>query len=106
MWTVSPSKLTDRNYIAKKNFEVATPDDKVVTDRVISDDVLAKLKAGRLGVRQKPGSTNSLGLLKLIFPNEDNVYLHGTEAPQLFSEEERDLSDGCTRVQKPADLAG
>jgi len=48
---------------------------------------------------------NSLGLVKLIFPNPDNVYLHGTEAPQLFSLEERDLSHGCIRVEKPAELA-
>jgi L,D-transpeptidase YcbB len=37
--------------------------------------------------------------------NDDNVYLYGTEAPQLFNEEQRDLSPGCIRVQKPADLA-
>ena len=102
---IVPHVEKDRNYIAKKNFEVITPDGELVTDGVISDEVLAKLKSGRLHVRQKPGPTNSLGLVKLIFPNEDNVYLHGTEAPQLFSEEERDLSHGCIRVQKPADLA-
>jgi murein L,D-transpeptidase YcbB/YkuD len=100
---VSQNSILQR--AAKKDFEVVTPDGKVVTDGPISDDVLAQLKAGKLHVRQKPGSTNSLGLVKLIFPNDDNVYLHGTEAPQLFNEEQRDLSHGCIRVQKPADLA-
>ncbi len=102
---IVPHVEKDRNYISAKNFEVVTPDGKVVTDGPISDEVLAQLKAGRLRVRQKPGPTNSLGLVKLIFPNDDNVYLHGTEAPQLFNEEQRDLSHGCIRVQKPADLA-
>jgi L,D-transpeptidase YcbB len=102
---IVPHIEKDRNYIAAKNFEVVTADDKVVTDGPISDEVLAQLKAGRLRVRQKPGPTNSLGLVKLIFPNPDNVYLHGTDAPQLFSLEERDLSHGCIRVQKPAELA-
>jgi murein L,D-transpeptidase YcbB/YkuD len=102
---IVPHVQKDRDYISKKDFEVVTPDGKVVTDGPISDDVLAQLKAGKLHVRQKPGSTNSLGLVKLIFPNDDNVYLHGTEAPQLFNEEQRDLSHGCIRVQKPADLA-
>ena len=55
--------------------------------------------------RQKPGLTNSLGLVKLIFPNEDNVSLHGTEAPHLFANEQRDLRHGRIRVQNPADLA-
>jgi murein L,D-transpeptidase YcbB/YkuD len=102
---IVPHIEKDRNYIAAKNFEVVTPDGKVVTDGPISDQVLAQLKSGHLRVRQKPGPTNSLGLVKLIFPNEDNVYLHGTDAPQLFSQEQRDLSHGCIRVQKPADLA-
>ena len=102
---IVPHVEKDRNYISKKDFEVVTPDGKVVTDGTINDSVLAQLKSGKLHVRQKPGPTNSLGLVKLIFPNDDNVYLHGTEAPQLFNEEERDLSHGCIRVQKPADLA-
>jgi L,D-transpeptidase YcbB len=113
-WEVTPSIQRaeivphiekDRNYIAAKNFEVVSGDGKVVTDGLISDEVLAQLKSGHLRVRQKPGATNSLGLVKMIFPNEDNVYLHGTDAPGLFSEEVRDLSHGCIRVQNPADLA-
>jgi murein L,D-transpeptidase YcbB/YkuD len=102
---IVPHVEKDRNYIAAKNFEVVTGDGKVVTDGPISDEVLAQLKSGHLRVRQKPGPTNSLGLVKLIFPNPDNVYLHGTEAPQLFANEQRDLSHGCIRVQQPADLA-
>ena len=102
---IVPHVEKDRNYIAAKNFEVVTGDGKVVTDGRISDEVLTGLKSGHLRVRQKPGPDNSLGLVKLIFPNEDNVYLHGTEAPQLFANEQRDLSHGCIRVQNPADLA-
>lgn len=102
---IVPHIERDRNYIKEKNFEVVTADGEVVTDGVISDEVLDKLKTGHYRVRQKPGPTNSLGLVKLIFPNEDNVYLHGTEAPELFAREERDLSHGCIRVEKPADLA-
>ena len=102
---IVPHVEKDRNYITAKNFEVVTGDGKVVTDGRISDEVLAELKSGHLRVRQKPGPDNSLGLVKLIFPNDDNVYLHGTEAPQLFANEQRDLSHGCIRVQNPADLA-
>jgi len=102
---IVPHIEKDRNYISAKNFEVVTGDGKVVTDGRISDEVLAGLKSGHLRVRQKPGPDNSLGLVKLIFPNDDNVYLHGTEAPQLFANEQRDLSHGCIRVQNPADLA-
>jgi murein L,D-transpeptidase YcbB/YkuD len=76
----------------------------VVTDSAVSADVLDGIKAGRLRVRQKPGPSNSLGLVKIIFPNPDNIYLHGTDAPLLFSQDVRDLSHGCIRVDQPADL--
>jgi len=112
-WNVPPSILRseivpaiqrDRGYIASKNYEVTTFDGKVVTSGTISDDVLAQLKAGKLMVRQKPGSTNALGLVKLIFPNENNVYLHSTPSQSLFSRSRRDFSHGCIRVEKPAEL--
>jgi murein L,D-transpeptidase YcbB/YkuD len=113
-WNVPPSILRgeiipaiqrNRNYIANKRYEVTTHAGKVVTSGELSDDVLAQLKAGKLAVRQKPGPTNALGLVKLIFPNEHNVYLHSTPAPDLFSRSRRDFSHGCIRVEKPAELA-
>ena len=112
-WEVTPSIQRseivphiekDPSYIAKHNFEVVTPKGEVVTDNQVSPEVLEGIKSGHLMVRQKPGSTNSLGLVKIIFPNPDNVYLHGTDVPELFSQDVRDFSHGCIRVQKPEDL--
>ena len=56
-------------------------------------------------VRERPGPKNSLGLVKFMFPNEYNIYLHSTPATQLFDRSRRDFSHGCIRVQKPEDLA-
>ena len=102
---IVPAIRKDRDYIAKKGFEVVTPQGSVVTSGTISDDILQQLSAGKLLVRQKPGPTNALGLVKLMFPNEYNVYLHSTPSPQLFSQSRRDFSHGCIRVEKPAELA-
>lgn len=102
---IIPSIVKNRNYIANKNFEVTDHSGNVITDGPISDSVLAQLSAGKLTVRQKPGPNNSLGLVKFLFPNEYNVYLHSTPAPQLFSQSRRDFSHGCVRVEKPAELA-
>jgi murein L,D-transpeptidase YcbB/YkuD len=55
--------------------------------------------------RQRPGSTNSLGLVKFIFPNEYDVYLHDTPADALFNRKFRALSHGCVRVEQPQALA-
>ena len=112
-WNVPPSILRgeivpaiqrNRDYITNKRYEVTTHDGKVVTDGPISDDVLSQLKAGKLAVRQKPGPSNALGLVKLMFPNEFNVYLHSTPARELFSRTRRDFSHGCIRVEEPAEL--
>jgi murein L,D-transpeptidase YcbB/YkuD len=102
---IVPAVQKDRDYIAKKGFEVVTQGGQVVTAGAVTDDVLAQLRSGKLAVRQKPGPTNALGLVKLMFPNEYNVYLHSTPAPQLFSQTRRDFSHGCIRVEKPAELA-
>lgn len=102
---IVPAVTKNRNYIAQKNYEVTTPSGEVVTSGPISDEVLEQLRTGKLFVRQKPGPTNALGLVKLMFPNEYNVYLHSTPSPQLFSQTRRDFSHGCIRVEKPAELA-
>ena len=102
---IVPAVQRNRNYIADKNYEVTTHGGQVVTAGAISDDVLEQLRAGKLAVRQKPGPRNALGLVKLIFPNEYNVYLHSTPSQQLFSQTRRDFSHGCIRVEKPDELA-
>lgn len=102
---IVPGIQRDRSYIASKNYEVTTQGGKVVTAGEISDEVLAQLRAGKLTVRQTPGPSNALGLIKLIFPNEHNVYLHSTPSQSLFSRSRRDFSHGCIRVEKPAELA-
>lgn len=56
-------------------------------------------------VRQRPGGNNSLGLVKFMFPNSNNIYLHDTPAKSLFSRDERAFSHGCVRVQKARELA-
>lgn len=56
-------------------------------------------------VRQKPGKNNSLGLVKFIFPNSNDIYMHDTPAKSLFEKESRAFSHGCIRVGRPRDLA-
>ena len=55
-------------------------------------------------VRQLPGPDNPLGQLKFMFPNENNIYLHGTPHGHLFDRHDRNLSHGCIRVERPVEL--
>ncbi len=56
-------------------------------------------------VRQKPGPNNSLGLVKFLFPNSHNIYLHDSPAKSLFNEDKRAFSHGCIRLAEPKKLA-
>ena len=60
---------------------------------------------GAQRIRQVPGDKNSLGLVKFMFPNSFNIYLHDTPSKSLFKREERAFSHGCIRISRPFDLA-
>jgi murein L,D-transpeptidase YcbB/YkuD len=100
-----PHIQRDPEYLAKNQLEVVDARQSVVTDGTVSSEVLSQLRAGKLFIRQKPGPKNALGLVKFLFPNSYNVYMHDTPAPELFARSRRDFSHGCIRLEKPADLA-
>ncbi|WP_406870385.1 L,D-transpeptidase family protein [Thioclava sp. 'Guangxiensis'] len=56
-------------------------------------------------MRQPPSQHNALGLVKFLFPNKYNIYLHDTPSKSLFSKEQRAFSHGCVRVGEPFELA-
>lgn len=56
-------------------------------------------------MKQPPSSRNALGLVKFIFPNKYNIYLHDTPAKSLFSREVRAYSHGCIRLHQPFEFA-
>jgi len=57
------------------------------------------------GMRQPPSPGNALGLVKFMFPNRHNIYLHDTPAKNLFGREVRAFSHGCIRLANPFDFA-
>ena len=56
-------------------------------------------------MRQPPGPRNALGLVKFMFPNRHNIYLHDTPAKSLFEREVRAFSHGCIRLHRPFEFA-
>jgi L,D-transpeptidase YcbB len=100
-----PKITRDPDYLAKKGFEVVNSKQDVVTSGTVTPEVLEQLRSGKLFIRQTPGPKNSLGLVKFIFPNNYNVYMHDTPEQVFFSKSRRDFSHGCIRLEKPADVA-
>jgi murein L,D-transpeptidase YcbB/YkuD len=56
-------------------------------------------------LKQPPSRSNALGLVKFMFPNRYNIYLHDTPAKNLFSRETRAYSHGCIRLHQPFEFA-
>jgi L,D-transpeptidase YcbB len=56
-------------------------------------------------MHQPPSQSNALGLVKFMFPNPYNIYLHDTPAKDLFGREVRAYSHGCIRLNDPFDFA-
>ena len=54
--------------------------------------------------KQDPGELNSLGAIKINFPNAHQVYMHDTPLKNLFGEDFRFHSSGCVRIQNVREL--
>jgi murein L,D-transpeptidase YcbB/YkuD len=102
---VLPAAERDATYLARHDMELVNGQGDDAKPVAATPEALEAARAGALRVRQRPGPKNSLGLAKFIFPNDDNVYLHGTPARELFARSRRDFSHGCVRVEDPAALA-
>ncbi len=87
-------------YLEAKNYEVTDNKGKVLTEYTTH-----QVEHSMVQVREKPGPGNSLGLVKFMFPNQYDIYLHSTPETFLFARARRDYSHGCVRVQHPDDLA-
>lgn len=95
-----PAVQADTGYLARNNLEVVGTSGEVLDPYSVDFS-----KPGSFRFRQKPGTSNSLGLVKFMFPNQHNVYLHDTPADALFKQPVRALSHGCVRVEQPTTLA-
>lgn len=59
----------------------------------------------KVDIVQPPGPRNALGVVKFLFPNKHDVYMHDTPSKHLFSADMRAFSHGCVRVRNPVKLA-
>ncbi|MBA2301922.1 MAG: L,D-transpeptidase family protein [Acidobacteria bacterium] len=95
-----PSVIGDPDFLTRNNMEVLDASEKPVDPAAVD---LSEPAAYRF--RQRPGTANALGLVKFMFPNQFNVYLHDTPADSLFARAARSFSHGCVRVEDPVALA-
>jgi murein L,D-transpeptidase YcbB/YkuD len=113
-WNIPPGILRDEtlprvardpDFLRRNNIEVVgtSGNDSEIDPASIdwSDESITR----HLRFRQRPGDDNALGLVKFVFPNHFDVYLHDTPTDRLFFKETRALSHGCIRIEDPIAMA-
>lgn len=86
-----------RNYFAR-NRKTGTK----LTGSSITYDVIM---SPDWSIMQEGGKGNALGRIIFRFDNNFSVYLHDTSSRKFFANDDRSVSHGCIRVEKPFDLA-
>jgi murein L,D-transpeptidase YcbB/YkuD len=102
---ILPALARDPDYLRRREMDILWGAGGDTSPVAPTAENLALLRRGLLRVRQRPGPNNAMGLVKFIFPNDENVYMHDTPAQELFSRTRRDFSNGCVRLEKPLALA-
>ncbi len=110
-WTIPPGILAndtlpaikrDPGYLAKNRIRVIDSRGQEVSPSSV--DWSRYRNSIPYQLRQDPGPNNSLGLVKIMFPNPYLVYLHDSPAKSLYDRDERAFSSGCIRVARPFEL--
>lgn len=108
-WTVPPTILKedifpeaekDRSVFRKKGLIILNTKNEEVSPWSWKREDAYKYK-----YVQNPSRNNSLGLMKINFPNKYSVYLHDTNHRDYFTFTNRSLSSGCVRLEKPLEMA-
>ena len=110
-WTV-PSSISkteisahmrkDPGYLARMHMDVLDAHDVPVDPRSVD---WSGTRTPNFTVRQQSGTSNALGAVKIDMPNPYSVYMHDTNQRNLFSDDYRFDSHGCSRVDNVRDLA-
>lgn len=110
-WTVPPSiakteisahMRKDPGYLSRMHMEVLDGHDHPIDPQSVD---WSGSRTPNFTVRQQSGDFNALGKLKIDMPNAYSVYMHDTNQRNLFNDDYRFDSHGCSRVDNVRDLA-
>lgn len=105
---VAPRVLKDGpSYLEERGYEVVSgfgADAEVLPAESVDWEAVAAGEA-KVYVRQRPGPANSMGQIKFGLAQGNGIFLHDTPNKDLFSEAERNLSNGCVRLEDASRFA-
>ncbi len=99
---ISAHMRKDPGYLSRMHMEVLDAHDAPIDPRSVD---WSGARTPNFTVRQLNGAWNALGAVKIDMPNAYSVYMHDTNQRNLFSDDYRFDSHGCSRVDNVRDLA-
>lgn len=100
---IIPSYKKDTTYFTRNRFKIYDKEGRTVDPHRVD---WSKYHEGvPFDVKQDNKDGNSLGRMIFRFPNTHSVYLHDTPAKYGFRRDNRAISHGCVRLEKPLDFA-
>jgi L,D-transpeptidase YcbB len=99
---ISAHMRKDPGYLARMHMEVLDGHDNQIDPHAVD---WSGTHTPNFTVRQQNGAWNALGAVKIDMPNPYSVYMHDTNQRNLFSDDYRFDSHGCSRVDNVRDLA-
>ncbi len=99
---ISAHMRKDPGYLSRMHMEVLDAHDKPIDAHAVD---WSGNHTPNFTVRQQSGTFNALGAVKIDMPNPYSVYMHDTQLRNLFSNDYRFNSHGCSRVDNVRDLA-
>lgn len=109
-WTVPPTILqkdvlpaikNSSSYLSRTNMKVLD----ISTGEYINASQINWAKPSNYKFIQGPGLSNSLGVVKFIFPNDYYIFFHDTPHKEHFPLPFRAYSSGCIRLHQPREFA-
>jgi murein L,D-transpeptidase YcbB/YkuD len=96
-----PKMQAEPDYLTKNHIRIFDPHHRELQPQQIN---WYTEEAVNYQFKQDPGDFNSLGTIRINFPNPHQVYMHDTPLKNLFGEDMRFHSSGCVRVQNVREL--
>src|SRR6266581_4587421 len=99
---ISAHMRKDPTYLSRMHMEVLGANDAPIDPHSVD---WSGAHTPNFTVRQQSGTFNALGAVKIDMPNSYSVYMHDTNQRNLFNDDYRFDSHGCSRVDNVRDLA-
>jgi murein L,D-transpeptidase YcbB/YkuD len=99
---IMPKVAADPGFLARSNMRVIGAGGVEIDPSLID---WSNRSAVNFSIRQDPGLTNALGVVRFDMPNKYAVFIHDTPKKELFRSDVRFHSSGCARISDAPDLA-